>query len=225
MGAGPWTQIKGILYVRPDLVVSELTIWEPGAKSYMQQVPSCSYRSGSRLERWAGSGTHDFPVVVRSDGGELLAGAGVGGIGVGGAGAGAGALTGVDGGGASAALGVGVGVGVGSKESHTGANHDRQDTDAYDTLISVNVLEHVQDAFQYLTGLHLALRRGGLLILHERYYDDATLVDGDEYHPIRVKRAVLDKFLSLFHITFNNCSAAYDGRVGERGYYVTGIKL
>lgn len=27
VGAGPWTQIKGILYKRPDLTIDELTIW------------------------------------------------------------------------------------------------------------------------------------------------------------------------------------------------------
>ncbi len=101
----------------------------------------------------------------------------------------------------------------------------QQQQQQYDTLISVNVLEHVQDAFQYLTGLYRALRRGGTLIMHERYYDDLSVVDGDGYHPVRVKKAVLDKFLSLFHITFNNCSAEYEGRPGEHGYYVIGRKL
>jgi hypothetical protein len=34
VGAGPWTQFKGLLYVRPDLDagVSAFTVWEPGAK-------------------------------------------------------------------------------------------------------------------------------------------------------------------------------------------------
>jgi hypothetical protein len=36
VGAGPWTQFKGILHVRPDLVqgVSRFTVWEPGANRY-----------------------------------------------------------------------------------------------------------------------------------------------------------------------------------------------
>mmetsp|Transcript_19950 Transcript_19950/g.20062 ORF Transcript_19950/g.20062 Transcript_19950/m.20062 type:complete len:99 (+) Transcript_19950:1-297(+) len=95
----------------------------------------------------------------------------------------------------------------------------------YDTLISINVLEHVQDAFSYMTGLYLSLRKGGLLILHERYYNDRTVLDGDKYHPIRIKRVVLDFFLEGFEIIFNNCSAHYEGRRGEKGYYVVATKL
>ena len=34
VGAGPWTQLKGILYVRPDLAVDSFTVWEPGAKRF-----------------------------------------------------------------------------------------------------------------------------------------------------------------------------------------------
>jgi hypothetical protein len=58
-----------------------------------------------------------------------------------------------------------------------------------------------------------------------RYYEDRAIVDGDHYHPVRIKRAVLDRFLTGFNVVFNNCSANYDGRPGEQGYYVIGIKL
>eukprot|EP01036_Dinobryon_divergens_P032622 gene32622-42255_t len=44
----------------------------------------------------------------------------------------------------------------------------------HDTLLSIHVLEHVQDAFRYMTG--------GRLIFHERYYNTTTR-DGDLYHP------------------------------------------
>ena len=40
----------------------------------------------------------------------------------------------------------------------------------FDTVISVNVLEHVQNAFAYLTGLVSVLKPGGLLMLHEVGY-------------------------------------------------------
>lgn len=94
----------------------------------------------------------------------------------------------------------------------------------YDTLISINVLEHVQDAFQYLANLFTTLRSGGLLIFHDRYYDDASITNGDLFHPVRIKKVVLDHFLSGFEILYNNCHADYDGRPGERGYYVLAIK-
>ena len=173
VGAGPWTQLKGMLHVRPDLQVDEFTVFEPGADGYVKNVQSCSYRTG-RLETWAGVAPshHAFPVVVRSSGGELLL----------------------------------------------------QGAEAYDTLVSINVLEHVQDAFNYLQGLHSALRPGGLLVFHERFYDDAAVVQGDEYHPVRVKRAVIDTFLAAFDVVFNNCQHDYDGRPGEVGYYVVARK-
>jgi len=194
VGAGPWTQLKGILYVRSDLQVSEFTVWEPGAKRYMNEVDSCSYKSGDKLLKWDAQTEeryHSFPVVVNSDGGELLA--------------------------ASSSF----------SSSALLKNKDKQQQQQqqqYDTLISINVLEHVQNAFEYLTGLYLALRSGGLLILHERYYNADTIVDGDNYHPVRVTKHVLDHFLSGFEVLFNNCSASYEQRVGEQGYYVIARK-
>jgi len=170
VGAGPWTQVKGFLHIRSDLILEHLTIWEPSAERYMKEVRSCSYQSGSSLVKADGSGQHAFPVSVVSTGGELLA---------------------------------------------TGKQ--------FDTVISINVLEHVQDAFKYLTGLYKALRPGGLLVFHDRFYGNAEITQGDLYHPIRIKRKVLDHFLSGFHILFNNCSAHYEGRK-DRGYYVLARK-
>lgn len=196
----------------------------------MRDVSSCSYRSGTRLLKWESatggfySGIdyipgiqshmyHDFPVNVISDGGELLL----------------------------------AHINTGSNSNKVPINSiDRQKSAQkifiegsiggktesspeapilYDTLISVNVIEHVEDAFRYLNGLYVSLRRGGLLIFHDRYYRDTEIGDGDKYHPIRIKRAVLDRFLMGFEIIFNNCSANYDGRPGEQGYYVIARKL
>ena len=94
----------------------------------------------------------------------------------------------------------------------------------FDTLISINVIEHVQNVFEYLTKLVDVLRPGGLLIFHDRYYHNAQIMDGDVMHPIRIKRRVLDYFLTRFHIIYNNCSAAYGMRAGETGYYVIARK-
>ena len=102
-------------------------------------------------------------------------------------------------------------------------NADSTKQKQYDTLISINVIEHVQDAFQYLTGLYVSLKPGGILIFHDRYYSNAQITDGDIYHPIRIKQKVLDHFLSRFDIIFNNCNADYDGRK-DSGYYVIARK-
>ena len=39
----------------------------------------------------------------------------------------------------------------------------------YDTLLSINVIDHVWDAYQFLSNLHDALKPGGILIFHDRY--------------------------------------------------------
>jgi hypothetical protein len=67
----------------------------------------------------------------------------------------------------------------------------------YDTLFSINVIEHVQDVFEYLTGLYLALKPHGLLIFHDRYYSHNEITNGDVYHPIRIKKKVGNNSLSF----------------------------
>jgi hypothetical protein len=150
---------------------------EPGADYYMEHVTTCSYRKG-KLERYDGRGYHKFPVIVKSDGGELL--------------------------------------------QSSATDHDQ-----YDVVVSINVVEHVQDAFAYLMGLYKALKPGGTLIFHERYYSGDGILNGDKYHPVRITQQVLDLFLSPsnFHIIYNNCSASYANRRGEQGYYVIAEKL
>jgi hypothetical protein len=88
VGAGPWTQFKGLMHVRPDLLVEEFTVWEPGASRYMKEVPSCSYRDGKALSRWEvlpGAAVKDavypFPIKIVSTGGELLSSVKVNGTG------------------------------------------------------------------------------------------------------------------------------------------------
>jgi len=44
--------------------------------------------------------------------------------------------------------------------------------DVFDTLIHINVLEHVQDALLYLEKAYEMLKPGGLLIFHERWFED-----------------------------------------------------
>ena len=88
-------------------------------------------------------------------------------------------------------------------------------------LIFIHTYAHTYSC-SYL-GLYVSLKPGGLLIFHGRYYSNSQVTDGDIYHPIRIKRKVLDHFLSLFDIIFNNCDADYDGRK-DSGYYVIARK-
>ena len=40
----------------------------------------------------------------------------------------------------------------------------------FDTVMVTNVIEHVQNAVDFLHGLHKSLKPGGLLVFHDRYY-------------------------------------------------------
>lgn len=91
--------------------------------------------------------------------------------------------------------------------------------DAFDTVICINVLEHVQDAWQVLTNLHSALKPGGTLILGERTYDtfDCSKLF-DIGHPIRIKTSVIRKFQEHFDVLHNCTQPGYEG-------YFIGTKL
>jgi Methyltransferase domain len=182
---------------------------------YMENVSSCSYREGDKLYKWDGNGTYAFPVTVQSDGGELLTSTYE--------------KSTYDG------SMVEMSVSVIEKEKESEKENEKENEEEtekvkeekeyFDTLISINVIEHTQDAFKYLTGLYLSLRKGGLLIFHDRYYHDSAVLNGDVYHPIRIKKIILDRFLLGFKTLYNNCSAGYGGRRGEEGYYIVAVKL
>lgn len=42
----------------------------------------------------------------------------------------------------------------------------------YDTVIVMNVLVYALDAFEFLSTVHNALKPGGLLLFHDRYFDN-----------------------------------------------------
>lgn len=73
IGAGPWTQFRGLLSKRPDVQVESYTVIEPGAEAYIANVDNCAYKTG-KLFKAAKSGNltfYDFPVHIFSEpGGE-----------------------------------------------------------------------------------------------------------------------------------------------------------
>lgn len=69
-------------------------------------------------------------------------------------------------------------------------------TNAFDTVVSVNAIEHVQDALEFLYNIYTSLKRNGTLIWHERW--NPVPKHGQKYqqiHPIHISRLVVDKFL------------------------------
>ena len=176
VGAGPWTQTRGILNTRPTFRVSKFTIYEPGANFYKKNVRTCAYKT-DKLLKFNRQGYHSFPLDVISSGGETLT----------------------------------------------------SWTARYDTLVSINVIEHVQNAFDFLEGLWTVLKPGGILIFHERYCMTPEQCDGvlgrNLYHPIRISKYVLDTFIDKFDTIYMNDNPSWGGRkYGEKGYYFVGRK-
>lgn len=78
-----------------------------------------------------------------------------------------------------------------------------EEPESYDAVLSINVIEHCENAFEYLRRMDGALKPGGLLIFHDRVYDqfwktidpvrDAKEVAG--LHPLRVKRRLFDRMI------------------------------
>ena len=79
----------------------------------------------------------------------------------------------------------------------------------YDSLMSINVIEHVHDAYRVLSNVYKTLKRNGLIIYHDRYFrtppsGDGILGGGNRFHPIRLTKSVFDHFLSKFEKIFLN---------------------
>lgn len=74
----------------------------------------------------------------------------------------------------------------------------------FDSVVSINVIEHCRDAFEYIERLHQSLKIGGILIFHDRVYDKfLQILDPEEHaeevaglHPLRIKKRLLDVLLS-----------------------------
>lgn len=95
----------------------------------------------------------------------------------------------------------------------------------FDTVVMLNVLEHVTNAFTILSNIHNALRPNGILVFHERIYDrnNATR-DWNPGHPVRLKSGVFNHFLSYFdtlyevRTTDEPIELCADGHIGL--YYI-----
>ena len=104
--------------------------------------------------------------------------------------------------------------------------------DFFDTLMVINVLEHVRNGFTFLTSIHKALKPGGILIFSERYFEDpdqaSTAVLGPAtLHPVRVKRNVLLHFFRLFDIILLKdfqTPESFRRNLNETGYHIIGRK-
>lgn len=76
---------------------------------------------------------------------------------------------------------------------------------AFDTIVCINVLEHVRDAELVLSNIKEAAKPGAILVMGERTYDDLDVNKiYDVGHPIRIKSSVLEEFKADLNILYSN---------------------
>lgn len=96
-----------------------------------------------------------------------------------------------------------AGVTVGTREAIPAEEFAAKES--YDTAICINVLEHVQDATSVLNNLYDCLKYGGAVIFHDRAWDHIDINKiYDAGHPIRLKKVVLESFISRFNVIHKN---------------------
>ncbi len=102
----------------------------------------------------------------------------------------------------------------------------------FDTLLAINVIDHIWDAYQFLSNLYNALKPGGILIYHDKFSVtplslNPSLGEGNRYHPIRVSRHVFKHFFDQFDTIYmfdGETQVMRDKNWKEVGYYFIGRK-
>ena len=90
----------------------------------------------------------------------------------------------------------------------------------YDTVIVMNVMVYARNAFQFLETLYRTLKPGGLLIFHDRYFDNIETsstckMAGFLTHMIQVRSEFIEYFLSeefFEHLPYYNTTQNEDQR-------------
>ena len=111
----------------------------------------------------------------------------------------------------------------------------------FDTVIMTNVMVFAQDALALLTTLHTALKIGGLLIFHERWFDNHAKSShcktaGFQVQIVQANKSLLDHFLSAFSsapwVSTNQTEGQLERSVNwcrkkddERGYFAAVRKI
>ena len=109
--------------------------------------------------------------------------------------------------------------------------------EAFDSVMMVNVLEHVLDAGKVLHQLWAALKPGGILIFNDRYVDKYPYEEQYQHrdidnalHPIRIRKPFVDHLLSQFEVLLRDDSGTVEmkqratARYAEVGTYFIGVK-
>lgn len=111
-------------------------------------------------------------------------------------------------------------------------DRERNSSERFDLLISINVVEHVENALEYFRALHFLIRDGGFIVFHERWFEvpreaDCALGSPEFLHPIRITKWIVDEFTQLFEpifVNFNKTKRQIFSPCLERGIYFIGKK-
>ncbi|CAF1099229.1 unnamed protein product [Rotaria sordida] len=102
---------------------------------------------------------------------------------------------------------------------------------SYDTIIMINVLEHVQNSYEILQNIYNALRPNGILVLGERWWDHynwhiSSITADRVLHPIRIKYRVWQYFTSFFKPLYDARNhRSYLKYRGNGSYYIGRKKI
>jgi len=92
-------------------------------------------------------------------------------------------------------------------KTHTRGGEDLEFHEEFDTVVSINVIEHCRDAFEYIERMHRALKPGGVLVFHDRVYDIFLQILHPErhgpyevggLHPLRIKKRLIDVLIKPY---------------------------
>ena len=103
----------------------------------------------------------------------------------------------------------------------------RSYTNEFDTILMINVLEHVQNAYQILQNIYNSLRPGGILIFGERWWDQLYTTENyhtDTLHPIRIRYYVWKWFTDHFDKIYDARNHQSYLKHGHNGSYFIGRK-
>jgi SAM-dependent methyltransferase len=99
----------------------------------------------------------------------------------------------------------------------------------FDLVVLINVIEHCFDAERIFSNVWSLLRRGGVFVFHDKYYDHKdvaaeVLSSYDTGHPLKVDRRLVDTFLSRFAPVFSRRTTTFGAArmtdIGDAIYFV-----
>jgi len=97
----------------------------------------------------------------------------------------------------------------------------------FDTVLSFNVITHVENGYTWLEDLYKTVKSGGLLLFSDYWYDGTHenfwFVPDAYYHPVRPFRKVYDYFFTRFDLVYEHVEKVPNrpsGLTDHVGYWI-----